>query len=415
MEKKYLIISETENAFLAPTQKIKKLFGSSIVGYFPMNEISGSIMKDTINDKKCFYNGPTLGDVSSSFSGEVAPSFDGINDDVNIYDVISQVSLSTSGTIMGWTKISSPVWNDGIPRDILSIYALNGDNFVIRKPAIVGQLWNTNLYGGVSLITQIYISSTDWFCWAITWDKAQNVMRFLINGNIVFNDMTGLGNWSGGLYTDYCRLGDFGGAVTPFKGAMSNFIVLNRMITVAEHLSYAQIDKSLPSISYIGDSITVGGGWETWATLFSNTKGFISKNHAIQGVSISSHMISQASATFGDNSQYCIMALGTNDDNSGDMNLLQDKIKSGIDIVRTNNPNIIIYYMNVLPRWTDITGTTPVDKSNIRAAISSACASKGVTCYDSSSWLIAANTVDGIHPAYPAGHLGISSQLSSRI
>lgn len=124
----------------------------------------------------------------------------------------------------------------------------------------------------------------------------------------------------------------------------------------------------------------------------------------------------QAAAAAGDNATKIIIALGTNDNNAGDMEALQAKVESNIIALKASNPNATIYYMNVLPRWTDNTGATPVDKSNIRTAIAAACTAQGVTCWDtlSTPWITAAQTSDGLHPI-AAGSQAIATQILARL
>lgn len=396
-------------------QRIKRLFGPSIVSRFKMTEGSGLRMADDLNGWHGGYNGVSLGAVDSAVAGERAPSFDGVNDDIDIYAASSALDFSKAGALVGWSLIDPAVWIDGSARDILSVYALNGDNFILKKAEPNKQLWALSRYGGVDLAMQVYFSSPRWFTWGMTWDKGQDLLQFLLNGNVVFPDMHGLGTWAGGLYTDYCRLGGFGGGVEPFKGSTSNVYLLNRRITAGEHLAFTEAAEELPVLCVIGDSIETG--WSSWPTLLAGSLGYVLKDHAVMGMNIDLWMASQAAATVGDKAALCIMGLGTNDDNAGDMAALQAKVEAGIDTVRGNNPGVVIKYMNVLPRWTDAGGGTPVDKSNIRAAIAAACTAKEVECWDmyTAPVITAADTEDGIHPGYPTGHMKIVANMAARL
>jgi lysophospholipase L1-like esterase len=94
------------------------------------------------------------------------------------------------------------------------------------------------------------------------------------------------------------------------------------------------------------------------------------------------------------------------------MMALQAKVESNIATLKSSNPNAVIYYLNVLPSWTDNTGAVAVDKSNIRATISAACAAQGITCWDPYTvpWITAADTVDGTHMV-AAGARKIADQV----
>jgi lysophospholipase L1-like esterase len=108
--------------------------------------------------------------------------------------------------------------------------------------------------------------------------------------------------------------------------------------------------------------------------------------------------------------------MGTNDDNAGNIATLQATVETAIDNLRASNPRATIYYMNVLPRWTDVGGGTVVDKSSIRTAIAAACTAKAVTCWDTFTdpWITAAQTSDGLHPT-AAGHAAIAAQVLARL
>ncbi len=121
-------------------------------------------------------------------------------------------------------------------------------------------------------------------------------------------------------------------------------------------------------------------------------------------------MAAQATACATDNADIIIMALGTNDNNAGNMATLQSAVEAGIDTVRGTNPNATVYYMNVLPRTTGA-------KNNIRAAIAAACTAKSVTCWDTVTdpWINdVTDTIDGLHPN-TAGYDKIVSRLLTRI
>ena len=108
--------------------------------------------------------------------------------------------------------------------------------------------------------------------------------------------------------------------------------------------------------------------------------------------------------------------MGTNDDNAGNMTTLQATAEAQIAALKVSNPTAQIYWLNVLPRWTNSGGGTPVDKANIRTAIAAACTAQGITCWDTltTPWITAAQTSDGLHPIN-AGMDAIVTQVYARI
>ena len=139
-------------------------------------------------------------------------------------------------------------------------------------------------------------------------------------------------------------------------------------------------------------------------------------NHASAGESIAGHMATQVTAAASDNANIIIIALGTNDNNAGDMGALQATYEAGIVALKATNPNATIYAMNVLPRWEDETTGAEVDKSNIRTAIAAACTAQSVTCWDTytTPWIDQDETVDGTHPD-ATGQAAIAAEVLSRL
>jgi lysophospholipase L1-like esterase len=109
-------------------------------------------------------------------------------------------------------------------------------------------------------------------------------------------------------------------------------------------------------------------------------------------------METQTSLAVKESVDYLILELGTNDNNTGDMGALQTILETQIARLQASNPRAKIYYLNIFPCWTDTSGTTPIDKSNIRTMIETVCENTGIICVDVSTWLIASNTSDGLHP-----------------
>jgi lysophospholipase L1-like esterase len=171
--------------------------------------------------------------------------------------------------------------------------------------------------------------------------------------------------------------------------------------------------------SFIGDSIeSMYNGWPDGVVgAYPNGSKSAIINHAVSGNSIMSHMDAQVVAAANDNADVIILALGTNDNNAGDMGALQAEVEENLAELKLSNPKAAIYYMNVLPRWTDASGTTEVDKSNIRTAIAAACTAQKVTCWDtySTPWITASDTSDGIHPSTTSGCGKIATEVLARL
>ena len=166
-----------------------------------------------------------------------------------------------------------------------------------------------------------------------------------------------------------------------------------------------------PRIGVLGDSISAG--YNRWPY---NVPGTI-LNHAVAGQDVVNNMDAQTVAAASDSAEIIIIALGTNDDGSaGNMAALQAEYEENVAELKVSNAGATIYAMNVLPRWTDVGGGTPVDRSSIRTAIAAACTSQGITCWDTftTPWIAANETLDGLHPNV-VGSAKIAAQVIARL
>jgi lysophospholipase L1-like esterase len=175
---------------------------------------------------------------------------------------------------------------------------------------------------------------------------------------------------------------------------------------------------TVPRIAALGDSITASYN-ESWFFPFCKNYvlgGATAINHAVGGHSIMSNMDAQTVAVATDDADIIIIALGTNDNDAGDMTALQAEYAENIAELKASNPRATIYAMNVLPRWTDVGGGTVMDRSHIRAAIAAACTAQGITCWDTytTPWIAAADTSDGTHPT-AGGAVKIATEVLARL
>jgi len=171
-----------------------------------------------------------------------------------------------------------------------------------------------------------------------------------------------------------------------------------------------------PWIAALGDSITVGGEWlapVSQSVKLSDGTNYTNWNVAGSGQGINGQMAIQAGKIY--KSDIIFIFLGTNDGNLGSAAMIA-KIEAGITTLKTNNPGATIYYINILPRWTDNTGSVEVDRSVTRAAIVTACTNQSITCWDTytTPWITVGDTVDGLHPN-AGGYTKIANEIISRL
>lgn len=389
-------------------QRLISMFGTSLIAYWPLWEVSGNVANDVSgNNRNGTYSGVQLGQ-TGIFDGRGYATF-GTGDYCNIYSSsLNTVFNGSEGSINIWYKVSgSSIWTSASNQTLTYIKG-SGNNYLRFYHPASNDYFMLSIYAnnGVFRSGYVFCKSLDWFNLIVSWSASGSYVKYFVNG---YNDFTISGSnvWSGSpLSSTECTLGSLNTAgAFSWDGGMSNVYILDRAITNEEALNSYQfgITDSI-TLSIIGDSIPISANaasnWPYMVRDSYNSGKVILKNHAVSGTSIVSGMDAQVIASGSDNANIIICQAGTNDDNAGNMITLQAEVEENLLELRSLNPNANIYYMNVLPRWTDVTGATPVDKSNIRTAISLACSARGIVCWDTYTdpWINASDTSDGLHP-----------------
>lgn len=389
-------------------QRVKNIFSSSLIAYYPLNELSGLTAYDVSgNGRHATYRntGVTLGQPGIGDGGTSA-YFDGTGY-CNFYSAGLASAFSGAEGSLGIQIKPDAVYSDNTSRYAIQI-RVDANNRIYIEKNTSNILTAAMIFGGNAHYWTLY-NATDWTQIFFTWSRSANKAYVFQNSNSLF-DPSPCEVWAGALAS---TVNCFGAGTTtpavPWKGRVAHVIMLNQAIT-QEQIKRTSIGPT--NIGIIGDSISNGSSTE-WVHYLGVEDA---TNHAVSSQTIVSHMAAQVAAAANDNAKTIIIALGTNDDNAGNMATLQATYEAGIVALRASNPRATIYSMNVLPKWTDNTGATPVDKSNIRTAIAAACTAQSITCWDTftSPWITAAQTSDGVHPT-SAGHAAIASQVLARI
>ncbi len=403
------------------------MFGTSLLAYWPLNETSGTVATDKSgNGRNGAYVNGTLG-AAGIGDGGTAFSLDGTSDAVNVYSADLATNFPyTEGGISFMAKSPLAMWTDATARYWAIFQADTSNRIMIRRETTNNTLAFYYIAGGVSKSWTLTnstnntrgFSKSDWINYAFTWSVAAGTAEIYINGAL-FQTLTSIGTWTGSLAATNSALGaanDIGAA--SLSGTMAHVLLVNRKITALEARTiYNQSPLRNKIIAILGDSISnESTEWPFTVYASYNSGNSTIVNHAVAGDNILASMDAQTLAAATDNADVIVIALGTNDDNAGNMATLQAEAEENIAELKASNPNATIYWMNVLPRWTDSTGATPVDKSNIRTAIAAACTAQSITCIDtfSTPWITAAQTADGLHPTV-AGHAAIAAQILARI
>jgi hypothetical protein len=367
--------------------KIKRIFGANLVAYYPMNEASGTTVVDhSIYARNATYTGVTKGQPGIG-DGNTSALFSGGTDVVTLpaYWQGANVFPKNEGSMMVWAKISQADWIGGEYTYMIYFSNEGGGFYRIAK---WGDAWKV-MFTAMVNAGKGYMDM-DWIHLAMTWSVIANETNYYINGHSVG---TGAAPTGFGTYTWVNQFGRV------FKGYLAHAILLDRPATPSE-VNLAARNMTVPkTITIIGDSISVTNPptYPTWLYYEYNRGNNTLYNRAVGGHTIVTNFVSDCATASGDDADIIICLMGTNDNNAGNMSVLQAELEEGLADLKTTNPDAAIYYMNVLPCFDG--GGTPLDKSNIRAAVAAGCAAQGVTCWDTFTdpWVEFADTAGGTH------------------
>jgi len=399
-------------------QRIKQLFGSSLIGYWPLWETSGTIAVDISgNRRNASYNGVTLANATGP-DRKSYPLFD--TDDVNLYSASLRAAFTpTEFTLFLWSKPNA-AFDDATSRYVGQLRADSTNLVYIAHTAIANRLDFRYLAGGTGPVLSVTDHNPlNWVVYAISVSVSGGWARSYINGVQQKTDVTSFGTWAGSLATTNTVAGASGStAGAPWTGWLGNVGILNRAATDVElKTMFRYAGLGYTTVTVFGDSISImASGWQVLLSQQYKSGKITLSSRAVSTTSIMADFATYVPYAAQDNANIIIIAYGTNDDNAGDMVALQAKVEEQIAILKISNLQANLYYLNVLPRWTNIGGGTVVDKSNIRTAIAAACVSQGVTCWDTftTPWITAAQTLDGCHPTAD-GHAAIIAQVLTRL
>jgi hypothetical protein len=162
-----------------------------------MDESAGATAEDSSgNNFDGTYNGPTLANDTAP-DGNNAPTFDGLNDIVDI-SASSGSFNGSAGTLVIWIKTSA--WEDATTRDVNLIQADSNNRIFIRKTSTNNRMTFIYKAGGITkTITKDGVSDTDWICIGLTWSDASGSDQFKVyfNGVQEGSTLTGNGTWVG--------------------------------------------------------------------------------------------------------------------------------------------------------------------------------------------------------------------------
>ena len=400
---------------------IRAILGSNLVAFYPLNDFEGSTAKDHSGANTHVTLSPSgITHVPSPFD-EVnsAMKFDGTNSFINLVAIKDKFNGNTGAIFFDMKYEDLSEWQVGSKR-LFSFYK-DGNNRMWGGTGIAAL--NVSRYANGVLKTVTFtnqqtaangVAFNKPFQLLATWNRTN--LDLYING-ILASTIASTEEFIG--VPSICAYGADSASASALnvKGTHGNLGLVNRYVEAHEAKEiYNATNNQGVSMTVIGDSISNDS--VDWPVYFLNNQSTynVMRSKAVAGNSIATHMTTQTTEALKDNYDTVVILMGANDDNAGDMVALQSTVESNLSRLKRKNPYANIYVINVLPIWTNNTGTTIVDKSNIRTAIASACTAQGVTCWDSfgEQWIIASDTSDGVHPTN-AGSLKLALKVKEKL
>lgn len=411
-------------------KKVRQLFGSTLIAYWPLWETSGTVAQDFSGNGRnaAYVNTLTLAGATSQ-AGKPCPTF--VDGQVNLYSTSFKdailPALKTTGFISLYLKTSAAEnWLTGAAEQYaLDISAPSTTDYlrILINPASVQRLiWLTIKMGGTSKVTSFYTKTLNWMHFFVTWDNVTHVADLWING-VYRSSITGMSDFTASvtdLVSTYCCLGGLRTTTDrfPWLGNKSDCIFGTEYVTDTNKVMALASAKHRPvRVSILGDSISaLAATVDLWHdVVFDSYRDGITgvMNHAVGGASIitdvdgDADMDAQVVSAASDDADIIIIELGTNDTETGEA--LTTEYQENLLELKASNPRSRIYGMGILPR-TVMTGV--VDKN---ARIATACTNAGVTYWDTTGWIDpSTETSDGVHPT-AEGHAKIAAQVLARL
>jgi hypothetical protein len=179
--------------------------------------------------------------LGSSANGHLsnAYTFDGTNDNVNIYSSdLNSVFNPNEGTLIAWAKVAGAgVWTDGVGREIARILVDNNNFIILRRSTTSNTLEAFYSAGGSSktVSSSALGATTNWFQVILTWSKSNDQVKVYLNGSQVGSTQTGLGTWVGNIISTQTTIGaQTSSGANPWSGQINDVKLFNRALSPSE-------------------------------------------------------------------------------------------------------------------------------------------------------------------------------------
>ena len=171
-----------------------------IIAYWPLGEAAGPTadnLEDTAARDGLYVGAPGYQGATMP-NGDVAPTFDGTNDYVNIYSASLNSAFDPDQFwLLAILKLSAENWADGLTRYAIGLYADANNYISFGKTFNVGQLMINRRANAAYVQQVVSCSSTNWQLFAASMDLAGDELFCLLNGVKQTPVKTGMAAWTG--------------------------------------------------------------------------------------------------------------------------------------------------------------------------------------------------------------------------
>lgn len=219
--------------------KVKAIFGSSLIDYRRLNEGSGVSAFDS--SPKAHAAGTISGATwtpGAGFDGKPALLFDGVNDYVDIYSAEQNTDFNGQlFTLSFFFQVANVgVWTDGANHRLATVFVDASNSFNAQKITTNGRIDVNYSAGGVAKARSITgLSATTWQHMAITCNKVADQLIVYLNGVQQGAIINGLGAWTGALASTGAVIGaqNTAGAIS-WSGYIRDFALGNAALSASQ-------------------------------------------------------------------------------------------------------------------------------------------------------------------------------------
>lgn len=222
------------------------LLSLSPIAYWKLDETSGSTAFDSSgNGFDGTYSGVTLA-AATGPDGAPAPSFDGVNDYVNVYSAgLASAFNPAEGTIVAWARVaSSAIWTDGAVRRVINLETNTNNRLHITRTTANGQMQffyrtNTSFTQSVSLAG---LSPVTYMHYGQTWSSSANEFKAYYGGSQTGSTQSGLSTWAGSLSSTATNIGiQFTSGTSPWHGSIAHVALFDYALSPAQIATLATV------------------------------------------------------------------------------------------------------------------------------------------------------------------------------